>query len=56
MILDIGWSCGWSPALILSRHAATMAALVVLTGRLPGYAKSGGNLWPPDAQADSLLD
>ena len=33
-----------------------MAALVVLTGRLPGYAEPGGNLWPPDAQADSLLD
>lgn len=33
-----------------------MAALVVLTGRLPGYAEPGSNLGPPDAQADSLLD
>jgi hypothetical protein len=42
--------------LILSWRAVTMAALVVLTGRLPGYAEPGGNLWPADAQADSLLD
>jgi hypothetical protein len=41
---------------MLRGNAATMTALVVLTGRLPGYAEPGGNLWPPDAKADSLLN
>ena len=33
-----------------------MAALVVLTGRLPGHTQPGGDLWPPDAQANGLVD
>jgi hypothetical protein len=33
-----------------------MSALVVLTGRLPGYTQPGGDLRPPDAEADSLID
>ena len=33
-----------------------MAALVVLTGRLSAYTQPGGDLWPPDAQANSLVD
>jgi hypothetical protein len=33
-----------------------MAALVVLAGRLPGNAHSVGDLRPPDAEADSLVD
>jgi len=33
-----------------------MAALVVLTGRLPGHTQPGGDLWPPNAQANSLVD
>jgi hypothetical protein len=41
---------------MLRGNAAAMTALVALTGCLPGYAEPGGNLWPPDAQADSLLD
>ena len=32
-----------------------MAALVVLTGRLPSHTQPGGDLWPPDAQANSLV-
>jgi hypothetical protein len=56
LILDTGCSCRWSAASILNSHAATMAALVVLTGRLSGHTQPGGDLWPPDAQADSLVD
>jgi hypothetical protein len=41
---------------MLRGNTAAMAAFVVLTGRLPGYAEPGGNLWPSDAQADSLFD
>ena len=33
-----------------------MAALVVLTGRLPGHTQPGGDLWPPDAQTNSLVN
>lgn len=33
-----------------------MATLVLLSGGLPGYAKSGGNLWPPDTQAAGMVD
>ena len=33
-----------------------MAALVVLAGRLPGHAQPGGDLRPPDAEADSLVN
>ena len=37
-------------------HAATMTALIVLAGRLPGHTQPGCNLWPPDAQANSLVN
>jgi hypothetical protein len=33
-----------------------MTALVVLAGRLSGDAEPGGNLWPPDAQIDGMVD
>jgi hypothetical protein len=33
-----------------------MAALVVLPGRLPGHTQPAGDLWPPDAWANSLVD
>ena len=33
-----------------------MAALVVLTGCLPGHTQPGCGLWPPDAQANGLID
>jgi hypothetical protein len=36
--------------------AATMTALIVLAGRLPGHTQPGCDLWPPDAQANSLVD
>ncbi len=56
LILDTGCCCRWSPASILNTHAATMAAPVVLTGGLPGHTQPGGDLWPPDAQANSLVN
>ena len=33
-----------------------VAAPVVLAGRLPGHTEPGGDFWPPDAQADGLVD
>jgi hypothetical protein len=33
-----------------------MTTLVVLAGRLPGHAQPGGDLRPPDAEADSLVN
>jgi len=33
-----------------------VAALVVLAGRLPGHFEPDGDLWPPDAQADGMVD
>ncbi len=42
--------------LILMAGAVAMAALVVLAGRLPGHAEPGGDLRPPDAQADTVVD
>ena len=56
MTLDAGCSCRWSAAPILNSHAVTMAALVVLAGRLPGHAQPGGDLRPPDTEADSLVN
>ena len=41
---------------ILDSLAATMAALIVLAGRLPGHTQPGGDWWPPDALANSLVD
>jgi hypothetical protein len=40
----------------MAAGAAAVPTLVLLAGRLPGYAKPGGNLWPPNAQADSVVD
>lgn len=33
-----------------------MAALVMLAGCLPGDSELGGDLWPPDAQIDGMVD
>ena len=33
-----------------------MAALVVLTGRLPGHTQPGGDLWPPNAHRNRLVN
>jgi hypothetical protein len=33
-----------------------VSALVVLAGRLPGDSELEGDLWPPDAQADGMVD
>jgi hypothetical protein len=33
-----------------------MTAPVVLAGRLPSHAQPGGDLRPPDAEADSLVN
>lgn len=41
---------------ILTAGAVAVATLVVLAGRLSGHAKPGGDLWPPDAQADGVID
>jgi hypothetical protein len=38
------------------QSAATMAALVLLSGRLSGHAQPGGDLRPPDALTDGLVD
>jgi hypothetical protein len=40
---------------ILTAGEIAMAALVVLAGRLPGDAKTGGDLRPPDAHVDRLI-
>ena len=40
----------------LTVDVLTVAALVVLAGRLPGHPKVVGDLWPADAQPDSLVD
>ena len=34
----------------------TVTTLVMLAGRLPGHAKLGGDLRPPDALADGVVD
>ncbi len=36
--------------------AVAVATLVLLAGGLSGHAKPRGNLWPPDAQADGMVD
>jgi len=36
--------------------AVAVSALVVLAGRLPGHFEPDGDLWPPDAQADGMVD
>ena len=40
----------------LTGQTPAMATLVVLAGRLPGHPKVVGDLWPADAQPDSLVD
>lgn len=40
----------------LAASPITMTALVVLAGRLPGYAHLGGDLRPPNAQVHGLVD
>jgi hypothetical protein len=47
---------GESCHLIPTANPIAVAALVVLAGRLPGHAEPGGDFWPPDAQADGVLD
>jgi len=41
---------------VLMAGAVTVAALVVLACRLPGDPEPGGDLWPPDAQIDGMVD
>ena len=41
---------------MLVAGAAAMPTQVVLAGRLPGHPKVVGDLWPADAQPDSLVD
>ncbi len=40
----------------MAAGVAAVATLVVLAGRLPGHAKPGGDLRPPDAQVYGLVD
>ena len=40
----------------MAAGALTVAALVLLAGRLPGHAKLGGDLRPPDAQVYGMID
>jgi hypothetical protein len=47
---------GESCHLIPTANPIAVAALVVLAGRLPGHAEPGGDFWPPDAQADGVVD
>jgi hypothetical protein len=56
VMLDSDRRCRGSAKSVLSSHTVTMAALVVLAGRLPGNAQPGGDFRPPDAEADSLVD
>ena len=46
----------WSGHTIRAAGAASVAALVVLACRLPGDPEPGGNLWPPDALIDGMVD
>ena len=41
---------------MLMAGAIAVAALVVLAGRLPRDAKAGGDLRPPDALIDGMVD
>jgi hypothetical protein len=42
--------------LIPTANPIAVATLVVLAGRLPGHAEPGRDFWPPDAQADGVVD
>ena len=46
----------WSGHTNRSAWSASVAALVVLACRLPGDPESGGDLWPPDALIDGMVD
>jgi len=41
---------------ILAAGAVAVSALVVLAGCLPGHFEPEGDLWPPDAQTDGMVD
>ena len=41
---------------VLIDGTIAVAALVALAGRLPCHPESGRDLWPPDAQIDSMVD
>ena len=41
---------------VLMAGVVAVAALVVLACRLPGDSEPGGDLWPPDAQIDGMVD
>jgi hypothetical protein len=41
---------------VLTAGAVAVAALVVLAGRLPGHPEPDGDLWPPNAQIDGMVD
>ena len=47
---------GESGHLIPTANPIAMATLVVLASRLPGHAEPGRDFWPPDAQADAVVD
>jgi hypothetical protein len=41
---------------LLAADAVAVSTLVVLAGRLPGHFEPDGDLWPPDSQADGMVD
>lgn len=41
---------------MLAVAVLAMAALVMLAGRLPGDSELGGDVWPPDAQINGMVD
>jgi len=46
----------WSGHTNRSAWSASVAALVVLACRLPGDPESSGDLWPPDALINGMVD
>jgi hypothetical protein len=40
----------------MAAGAVAVAALILLARCLSGHAEPGGDLWPPDAQIDGMLD
>jgi hypothetical protein len=46
----------WSGHAIPAAATVSVAALVVLARRLPGNSEPGGDLRPPDAQADGVVN
>jgi hypothetical protein len=41
---------------VLMAGAVAVATLVVLACRLPCHSEPGGDLWPPDALIDGIVD